>query len=144
MRQAAHQLLGLSRQPARGPRLPADPAHRRTRQHPVQVPLTARTFAPVTNRRAKPLGRKDFRSWHGACIILARGMHYWNARRQGRHNMSFRKTLLVAAGVIGLATSAQASVIATLTNVTPAIGGNWSWNYSATLAADEQIAAGSF
>src|SRR4051794_15714483 len=48
MRQAAHQLLGLSRQPARGPRLPTHTAPPRTRQHPMQVPLTARAFAPVT------------------------------------------------------------------------------------------------
>src|SRR5881275_3118864 len=60
------------------------------------------------------------------------------------HHMPFRKTLLVAAGVIGLATSAQASVILTLNNVTAAGGGNWNFNYSATLAADEQIAGGSF
>ena len=63
--------------------------------------------------------------------------------------MTLRNTLLGAAAALGLVLSAgaaNASIIATLNGITNSAShpGGFDFSYSATLAADEQIATGSF
>ncbi len=63
--------------------------------------------------------------------------------------MTFRNTLLGAAAAVGLVLSAgaaNASIIATLNGITNSVThpDSFDFSYSATLAADEQIATGSY
>jgi hypothetical protein len=59
--------------------------------------------------------------------------------------MTPRKVLLSTVGIIGLTASAHASIIAGLTSITAGpTAGTFIYNYSVTLASDEQITSGSF